>query len=179
MNRYLLKGTGVGALGGLLFGFDTAVIAGATHQLTQVYSLTARTAGYNRSNRAGRHRHRSHVGRSHRAEVRRPRHAPRHGRALCHLRPGFRSCVELVCAAGRPLHRRPGHRRILGAWPGLHRRTRSRPMARTAGRHVPGEHRRWHPARLLLQLRHRGVAARRNAMALAAWNRRGPRQFCS
>jgi MFS transporter, SP family, arabinose:H+ symporter len=40
MNRYLLKGTGVGALGGLLFGFDTAVIAGATHQLTQVYSLT-------------------------------------------------------------------------------------------------------------------------------------------
>ena len=40
MNRYLLKGTGVGALGGLLFGFDTAVIAGTTHQLTQVYSLT-------------------------------------------------------------------------------------------------------------------------------------------
>jgi MFS transporter, SP family, arabinose:H+ symporter len=45
MNRYLLKGTGVGALGGLLFGFDTAVIAGATHQLTEVYSLTATELG--------------------------------------------------------------------------------------------------------------------------------------
>src|SRR5271156_2258372 len=40
MNRYLFKGTAVGALGGLLFGFDTAVIAGATHQLTQVFQLT-------------------------------------------------------------------------------------------------------------------------------------------
>jgi sugar porter (SP) family MFS transporter len=45
MNRYLLKGTGVGALGGLLFGFDTAVIAGATHQLTQVYELTPSQLG--------------------------------------------------------------------------------------------------------------------------------------
>jgi MFS transporter, SP family, arabinose:H+ symporter len=45
MNRYLLKGTGVGALGGLLFGFDTAVIAGATHQLTEVYSLSASELG--------------------------------------------------------------------------------------------------------------------------------------
>jgi sugar porter (SP) family MFS transporter len=45
MNRYLFKGTAVGALGGLLFGFDTAVIAGATHQLTQVYSLTPSQLG--------------------------------------------------------------------------------------------------------------------------------------
>jgi sugar porter (SP) family MFS transporter len=45
MNRYLLKGTAVGALGGLLFGFDTAVIAGATHQLTQVYDLDAEHLG--------------------------------------------------------------------------------------------------------------------------------------
>ena len=45
MNRYLFKGTAVGALGGLLFGFDTAVIAGATHQLTQVYGLTPSQLG--------------------------------------------------------------------------------------------------------------------------------------
>jgi MFS transporter, SP family, arabinose:H+ symporter len=45
MNRYLFKGTAVGALGGLLFGFDTAVIAGATHQLTQVYSLSPSQLG--------------------------------------------------------------------------------------------------------------------------------------
>lgn len=35
----------VAALGGLLFGFDTAVIAGATHSLTRVFSLTAATLG--------------------------------------------------------------------------------------------------------------------------------------
>jgi SP family arabinose:H+ symporter-like MFS transporter len=45
MNRYLIKGTAVGALGGLLFGFDTAVIAGATHQLTQVYGLNPSQLG--------------------------------------------------------------------------------------------------------------------------------------
>ncbi len=45
MNKYLLKATAVGALGGLLFGFDTAVIAGTTEQLTQVFSLTPWTLG--------------------------------------------------------------------------------------------------------------------------------------
>jgi sugar porter (SP) family MFS transporter len=40
MNFYLFKSTIVGALGGLLFGFDTAVIAGTTHQLTDVFHLT-------------------------------------------------------------------------------------------------------------------------------------------
>jgi SP family arabinose:H+ symporter-like MFS transporter len=40
INGYLVKSTFVSALGGLLFGFDTAVIAGTTHQLTEVYSLT-------------------------------------------------------------------------------------------------------------------------------------------
>ncbi len=40
MNKYLIKATGVGALGGLLFGFDTAVIAGTTQQLTQIFHLT-------------------------------------------------------------------------------------------------------------------------------------------
>ena len=35
----LVKSTAVAALGGLLFGFDTAVIAGATSQLTAAFSL--------------------------------------------------------------------------------------------------------------------------------------------
>ena len=39
-NAYLLKSTVVAALGGLLFGFDTAVISGTTNDLTQVYHLT-------------------------------------------------------------------------------------------------------------------------------------------
>ena len=45
MNRYLVKATTVGALGGLLFGFDTAVIAGTTQQLSDVFHLTPTTLG--------------------------------------------------------------------------------------------------------------------------------------
>jgi sugar porter (SP) family MFS transporter len=45
LNRYLVKATAVGALGGLLFGFDTAVIAGTTEQLTSVFHLTPATLG--------------------------------------------------------------------------------------------------------------------------------------
>ncbi len=40
LNFFLIKSALVGALGGLLFGFDTAVISGATGQLTSVFSLT-------------------------------------------------------------------------------------------------------------------------------------------
>jgi MFS transporter, SP family, arabinose:H+ symporter len=40
LNATLLKSTVVAALGGLLFGFDTAVISGTTGGLTQTYSLT-------------------------------------------------------------------------------------------------------------------------------------------
>lgn len=39
------KATVVGALGGLLFGFDTAVIAGTTHSLTAVYGLSPSQLG--------------------------------------------------------------------------------------------------------------------------------------
>jgi sugar porter (SP) family MFS transporter len=45
-NRYLLRSAIVAALGGLLFGFDTAVISGTTDALTQVFSLTSRSLGF-------------------------------------------------------------------------------------------------------------------------------------
>ena len=41
----LFRSTLVGALGGLLFGFDTAVIAGTTHALTQKFDLSAGQLG--------------------------------------------------------------------------------------------------------------------------------------
>jgi len=45
MNPYLIRSALVAALGGLLFGFDTAVIAGATSALTETYSLSAAALG--------------------------------------------------------------------------------------------------------------------------------------
>jgi sugar porter (SP) family MFS transporter len=45
LNRYLAKSTVVAALGGLMFGFDTAVISGTTGALTQTYHLAPRLLG--------------------------------------------------------------------------------------------------------------------------------------
>jgi len=45
LNAYLAKSAVVAALGGLLFGFDTAVISGTTGALTQTYNLTPRLLG--------------------------------------------------------------------------------------------------------------------------------------
>lgn len=45
LNRSLTKSTIVAALGGLLFGFDTAVISGTTAALTRNYQLTPRLLG--------------------------------------------------------------------------------------------------------------------------------------
>jgi sugar porter (SP) family MFS transporter len=45
LNATLLKSTVVAALGGLLFGFDTAVISGTTSALTQTYHLSPMLLG--------------------------------------------------------------------------------------------------------------------------------------
>jgi MFS transporter, SP family, arabinose:H+ symporter len=45
VNANLAKAAAVGALGGLLFGFDTAVIAGTIQALTALYSLTPLLTG--------------------------------------------------------------------------------------------------------------------------------------
>lgn len=46
LNLYLFRSIVIGALGGLLFGFDTAVIAGTTHSLSRVYNLSAEQLGF-------------------------------------------------------------------------------------------------------------------------------------
>src|SRR5438552_10773048 len=45
LNAYLLKSTVVAALGGLLFGFDTAVISGTTSALASTYHLSPTLLG--------------------------------------------------------------------------------------------------------------------------------------
>jgi SP family arabinose:H+ symporter-like MFS transporter len=46
LNSYILRSTIVAALGGLLFGFDTAVIAGTTHTLSSLYGLSPGMLGF-------------------------------------------------------------------------------------------------------------------------------------
>lgn len=46
LNRYLIRSTVVGALGGLLFGFDTAVISGATRSLRLYFQLSDKQLGW-------------------------------------------------------------------------------------------------------------------------------------
>ena len=113
MNRYLLKSTIVAALGGLLFGFDTAVISGATSTLSEVYQLTPVLLGFTVA-----------------SALWAPCWAPcfaaapsdRYGRRQC-LQAlavlyvvtalGCAAGLELVCLRVVPLHRRAGHRRLL------------------------------------------------------------------
>jgi SP family arabinose:H+ symporter-like MFS transporter len=45
LNSYLMKSTVVAALGGLLFGFDTAVIAGTTQALSRTFNLSPASLG--------------------------------------------------------------------------------------------------------------------------------------
>src|SRR5277367_7141385 len=46
LNSYLLKDSIVGALGGLLFGFDTAVISGTLNSLREVFVLSPHAEGF-------------------------------------------------------------------------------------------------------------------------------------
>ena len=45
LNPYLIKSVAVGALGGLLFGFDTAVIAGSLRSLRALFVLSPLQVG--------------------------------------------------------------------------------------------------------------------------------------
>ncbi len=46
LNAFIVRSTIVAALGGLLFGFDTAVIAGTTRALTALYGLSPASLGW-------------------------------------------------------------------------------------------------------------------------------------
>ena len=178
LNACLAKSTVVAALGGLLFGFDTAVISGTTAALTQQFSPLALAARGTRcrspcwgtvlgSLLAGIPGDRT----------RPPRQPAHHGHPLSGLRPRLRRSLELDLSGRLPLHRRPWHRRLLGARPHVHRRNCSRQMARPSGGILPVQRRLRNPRRLSLQLRRLAATLRRRRMAVEARHHRRPRGF--
>lgn len=170
----LIKSTIVAALGGLLFGFDTAVIAGVTGPLTKLFHLTPASLGFTVAVALWG----TMVG-AMLAGIPGDKYGRRDSlRSLAVpfllLRPGLRFRLELAFFRELPLRRRPRHQRLFCSGPHVYCRNRSRPLARQAGGLLSVQHRLRHPSRLLLQFRHRNPLARRGRVALEAGHFRCP-----
>ena len=96
LNSTLVKSTGVAALGGLLFGFDTAVISGTTQSLTPGLPPDAVSARRHRLQRDSRHHLRLDVRRDPRREIWAARQPARAGDPVSRLIAGLRLRLELV-----------------------------------------------------------------------------------
>ncbi len=174
-NLNLMKATLTGALGGLLFGFDTVVISGAIDALVRLYDLSPQSKGLDGGHRADRHGGRSAGRGPGGAEAGRARDAAHHRRALCGLGHRQRAGLELAVADGLPLRRRAGHRRIVGAGAGVHCRAGPGQVARAAGGRLPVQRGLRHPGGLHLQLPHPHAASGRCGVALAGGRGRAAR----
>ena len=95
LNPYLLRSTVVAALGGLLFGFDTAVIAGATQRSDRTLPALADCSGITVSSALFGHGPRLHARGHPGRPLRAPRQPARDGRALRGFRAGLRLRLEL------------------------------------------------------------------------------------
>jgi SP family arabinose:H+ symporter-like MFS transporter len=160
-NFYLMKATVSGALGGLLFGFDTAVIAGAIGALTRLYHLTDFTQGITVfSPSAG-----TVVGAMSAGAI----GQKLGGRETLRITAVFYVISALGCMLAWNWDRcwssassAASASALVGARPGLHHRAGPSQVARTHGRHLPGQCRGRHPARLCFELRH-------SPLHLGAW----------
>ena len=134
LNSVLLKSTVVAALGGLLFGFDTAVISGTTGQLSQVFHLSSKSLGITVSIAIWGTVCRCHARRVPRGTFWAARQLANNGALLSGLCARLCPGLELVVSRVFSLHRRPWHWWLIGAGPDVHRGGRSREMARKIGR---------------------------------------------
>ncbi len=155
MTLYLLGCTLVAALGGLLFGFDTAVISGTTDWLRKEFGLSEFTLGFTvASALIGTIVGSIAVGPAGRRD-RAAGDTLHHGGLLCGVGNRLRACVGLVVVHGLPFSRRAGGGRRVGGFADVHRRDLAGPLPRAArGRHAI-QYRVGHLAGLPLELRHR------------------------
>jgi MFS family permease len=117
-NSNLMKATLTGALGGLLFGFDTAVISGAIDALKRLFGLTAQGMGWTVAialigtviGALGAGVVGQKLGSRETLRI----------TAVLYLGVGLRICVELAFAGDVPAAGRAGHRRVVGAGAGVH-----------------------------------------------------------
>ena len=170
LNGYLIKSTVVAALGGLLFGFDTAVIAGATRALTEL--TISRPPPW-----AGPYRARCGAPSWARCSPVSPGTATAAATACgawpfctC-LLARLRARLGLVFAAVLPLHRRARHRRLVGAGAHVYRRDRAAEVARPAGGLLPVQRGVRHSAGLPVELPDRDRRLRGHRVALEAGSR--------
>ena len=172
-NLYLIGGTLVAALGGLLFGFDTAVISGTTDALKEVFHLQGTFLGVE-GFWLGLTVASALVG-TIIVAVAAGKPADIYGRretlmviALLYLASaiGCRTAVELVLLLVLPICRGFGNRRGLGAVAAVYRRDIAGPIPRTPGNDHPAQHRIRHALGFLLELVHFTASSRGERMAM-------------
>ena len=158
INWYVLKSTVVAALGGLLFGFDTAVIAGTTKALSDTYHLSPRFIGGDCCLRALGHNTRRDACRNTGRPLRTARQPQGYGCTLPDLGVGMRVCMELECGRVLSLHRRARHRWFFRARADVHSRGCASEMARAFGGILPIQRSLRDSAGLFIQLSPRAFA---------------------
>src|ERR1700677_3166330 len=101
----------------------------------------------------------------------RSRGAAHHGDPLHGFCSGLCAGMELACADGLSLHRRPWCRRIFRSRPGIYRGACSCKVARQTGWDVSDQYRRRHSSGVLVQLPNYARAPWAFAVAVATWRR--------
>ncbi len=168
-NVNLMKATLTGALGGLLFGFDTVVISGAIDALVRLYGLSPRNKGWTVAIALVG----TVVGALCAGVVGQKLGSRETLRitAMLYFDLGHRqrSGMELAGADGLSLFGRVGYRRIVGSGSGLHCRAGSGQVAWAAGGHLPVQRGAGHIGGLPLEFRDKAAAPGSGGVALAGW----------
>ena len=158
----------IAAIGGLLFGYDTAVISGAEKAIQAAFALDALLAWLHRRLGADRDHRRLGRHRAPRGFHREETDALPPGGPLPGLVAGLRTGTILVDPGGFPIRRGDRHRRRVGRDPDVHRGDLAAASERAAGRHQPAQCRGRDPPLVHLELCDQPLLPVRGRVALDA-----------